>query len=104
MSAAARKTDHVPQAGSFHNHRAGIRSRRNSLPQRLVPCRLYDTYAGPMARLDSVNLGHPRPNPHKDTGWTGLGKQPTLGPVEVRAPGPRMSGLGSGLVGDFIGD
>ncbi len=57
-----------------------------------------------MARLDSVNLGHPRPNPHKDSGWTGIGKQPTDGPVEVRAPGPRTSGLGSGLVGDFIGD
>jgi MOSC domain-containing protein YiiM len=57
-----------------------------------------------VARLDSVNLGHPRPNPHKDSGWTGIGKQPTDGPVEVRAPGPRTSGLGSGLVGDFIGD
>ena len=57
-----------------------------------------------MARLDSVNLGHPRPNPHKDTGLTGIGKQPTLEPVEVRAPGPKTIGLGSGLVGDFIGD
>jgi MOSC domain-containing protein YiiM len=57
-----------------------------------------------MARLDSVNLGHPRPNPRKDTGWTGIAKQPTLEPVEVRAPGPKMIGLGSGLVGDFIGD
>jgi MOSC domain-containing protein YiiM len=57
-----------------------------------------------MARLDSVNLGHRRPNPHKDTGWTGIGKQPTLGPVEVRAPGTKTTGLGSGLVGDFIGD
>jgi MOSC domain-containing protein YiiM len=57
-----------------------------------------------MARLDSVNLGHRRPNPHKDTGWTGIGKQPTLEPVKVRAPGHRMTGLGSGLVGDFIGD
>jgi MOSC domain-containing protein YiiM len=57
-----------------------------------------------VARLDSVNLGHPRPNPHKETGWTGIGKQPTNGRVEVRAPGPKMTGLGSGLVGDFIGD
>jgi MOSC domain-containing protein YiiM len=57
-----------------------------------------------MARLESVNLGHPRPNPNKDTGWTGIGKQPTLEPVEVRAPGPKTTGLGSGLVGDFIGD
>ncbi len=57
-----------------------------------------------MARLDSVNLGRPRPNPHKEVGWTGIGKQPTEGPVEVRAPGPKTTGLGSGLVGDFIGD
>lgn len=57
-----------------------------------------------MARVDSVNLGHPRPNPHKDTGWTGIGKQPTFEPVKVRGPGPKTTGLGSGLVGDFIGD
>jgi MOSC domain-containing protein YiiM len=57
-----------------------------------------------VARLDSVNLGRPRPNPHKEVGWTGIGKQPTLEPVEVRAPGPKTVGLGSGLVGDFIGD
>jgi MOSC domain-containing protein YiiM len=57
-----------------------------------------------VARLDSVNLGHPQPNPHKHTGRTGIGKQPTLEPVEVRAPGPKTIGLGSGLVGDFIGD
>jgi MOSC domain-containing protein YiiM len=57
-----------------------------------------------MARLDSVNLGHRTPNPHKKIGWTGIGKQPTQEPVEVRAPGSKTSGLGSGLVGDFIGD
>jgi len=57
-----------------------------------------------VARVDSVNLGHPRPNPHKDTGWTGIGKQPTLEPVKVRGPGRKTTGLGSGLVGDFIGD
>jgi MOSC domain-containing protein YiiM len=57
-----------------------------------------------MARLDSVNLGYPRPNPHKEVGRTGIGKQPAEGPVEIRAPGPKTTGLGSGLVGDFIGD
>jgi MOSC domain-containing protein YiiM len=57
-----------------------------------------------VARLDTVNLGQPRPNPHKEVGRTGIGKQPTEGPVEVRAPGPKETGLGSGLVGDFIGD
>jgi MOSC domain-containing protein YiiM len=57
-----------------------------------------------VARLDTVNLGRPRPNPRKEVGLTGIGKQPTEGPVEVRAPGPKTTGLGSGLVGDFIGD
>jgi MOSC domain-containing protein YiiM len=57
-----------------------------------------------MAKVDSVNLGRPRPNPHKEIGWTGIGKQPTDEPVHVRAPGPKTTGLGSGLVGDFIGD
>ena len=54
--------------------------------------------------LSSVNIGRPRPNPYKDTKATGIGKQPQLGPVEVRAPRPNHGGLGSGLVGDFIGD
>jgi MOSC domain-containing protein YiiM len=57
-----------------------------------------------VAILDTVNLGRPRPNPQKEVGWTGIGKQPTEGPVEVRAPGPKTTGLGSGLIGDFIGD
>jgi MOSC domain-containing protein YiiM len=58
-----------------------------------------------VAYLKSVNIGRPRPNPHKpDTKNTGIGKSPVDGPVEVRAPGPKTSGLGSGLVGDFIGD
>jgi MOSC domain-containing protein YiiM len=55
--------------------------------------------------LDSVNLGEPHPNPYKsDTKSTGIGKQPVTHAVEVRAPGPKRTGLGSGLVGDFIGD
>ena len=57
-----------------------------------------------MAKVDSVNLGRPRLNPHKQVGRTGIGKLPTDEPVEVRAPGPKTTGLGSGLVGDFIGD
>jgi MOSC domain-containing protein YiiM len=57
-----------------------------------------------MAKVDSVNLGRPRPNPHKKIGWTGIGKQPTEEPVQLRGPGPKTTGLGSGLVGDFIGD
>ncbi len=57
-----------------------------------------------MAILKSVNIGHPRPNPYKSARSTGIGKQPVQGAVEVRDPGPKTTGLGSGLVGDFIGD
>ena len=58
-----------------------------------------------MATALSVNVGSPRPNPHKRLVRTsGIGKGPVDGPVEVRDPGPKRSGLGSGLVGDFIGD
>ena len=35
---------------------------------------------------------------------TGIDKRPTDGAVSVRAPGPMRSGLGSGLVGDVIGN
>ncbi|NJC84088.1 MOSC domain-containing protein [Planosporangium mesophilum] len=52
----------------------------------------------------SVNLAVPRPNPAKGVGITGIDKRPATGPVEVRAPGPKGTGLGSGLVGDRIFD
>ncbi len=35
---------------------------------------------------------------------SGIDKQPTDGPVAVRAPGPRPTGVGSGLVGDDVCD
>ncbi|MFN2561187.1 MAG: MOSC domain-containing protein [Jatrophihabitans sp.] len=35
---------------------------------------------------------------------TGIGKQPAEGPVAIREPGPKRGGLGSGLVGDLIGN
>ncbi len=57
-----------------------------------------------MAIVDSVNLARPRPNPYKKAESTGIGKHPVSGPVELRDPGPKRGGLGSGLVGDFIGD
>jgi MOSC domain-containing protein YiiM len=53
--------------------------------------------------LHSVNLGGPRPNPAKQMP-TGIDKRPVDAPVEVRDPGPKGVGLGSGLVGDFVGD
>ena len=57
-----------------------------------------------MPVLDSVNVGRPRPNPDKDVESTGIDKKPVGEPVEVRDPGPKTTGLGSGIVGDFIGD
>ena len=57
-----------------------------------------------MGHVLSVNAGRAEPNPYKSARSTGIGKRPVAGPVEVRAPGPKRGGLGSGLVGDFIGD
>lgn len=57
-----------------------------------------------VGRLDSVNLGLRTPDPHKETRATGIDKRPYDGPVEVRDPGPKRSGLGSGIPGDYIGD
>ena len=63
-----------------------------------------ETYPEPVPFVDSVNLGQPKPDPWKGHKSTGIGKRPVDGSVEVRAPGPKRGGLGSGLVGDFIGD
>ena len=57
-----------------------------------------------MAQVLTVNLAHPRINPDKGTHVTGIDKRPTEEPVAVRAPGPMGAGLGSGLIGDTIGD
>jgi MOSC domain-containing protein YiiM len=57
-----------------------------------------------VAELLSVNLGVPRSSPATRVGVTGIDKRPVDGPVEVRAPGPKASGLGGGAVGDRILD
>lgn len=57
-----------------------------------------------MAFLLSVNIARTVANlPFNDVA-TGIGKVPVCGPVEIRDPGPKAGGLGSGLVGDLIGD
>jgi MOSC domain-containing protein YiiM len=56
------------------------------------------------ARVLSVNLARVRPNPFKEATTTGIDKRPTSEPVFVRAPGTKADGLGSGLIGDAIGD
>ncbi|MFJ3956277.1 MOSC domain-containing protein [Arthrobacter sp. NPDC090010] len=55
-----------------------------------------------MAHVVSVNIGAARPNTAKDTP-TGIYKRP-VDQIELRPPGPKRGGLGSGVVGDFIGD
>ena len=53
----------------------------------------------------TVNVGVARPNPDKrGTGFTGIDKLPVDDAVQVRPPGPKRTGLHSGLVGDPIGD
>lgn len=52
-----------------------------------------------------MNLAVPRNNPYQRGDLTtGIDKRPVDGPVEVRAPGSKADGLGSGLVGDHVGD
>jgi MOSC domain-containing protein YiiM len=57
-----------------------------------------------MGRILAVNLAVPELSTAKSVGITGINKQPVDGPVAVRAPGPKTTGLHSGLVGDQIFD
>jgi MOSC domain-containing protein YiiM len=50
----------------------------------------------------TVNSAHVGPGVRAAT--TGIDKRPVDGPVEVRPPGAMRGGLGSGLVGDSIGN
>ena len=52
----------------------------------------------------SVNLARVRPNPDAPSRPTGIDKAAVDEPVMVRPPGPMRGGLGSGLVGDSIGN
>jgi MOSC domain-containing protein YiiM len=55
------------------------------------------------AAILTVNLGSSQPNGAKQVGATGLHKRP-VDSAELRAPGPKRGGQGSGVVGDFIAD
>ena len=59
-----------------------------------------------MATVLSVNVARVRtnPDPHAMSNVTGIDKVAVTEPVMVRAPGPMRSGVGSGLVGDTIGN
>lgn len=56
-----------------------------------------------MLIVRSVNVAAPRHLPGAKGMPTGIGKTP-VDQVEVRDPGPKHGGQGSGVVGDFIGD
>ena len=56
-----------------------------------------------MAVVRSVNVGSARRIAGGKRKPTGIAKAPVAG-VEVRDPGPKHGGLGSGVVGDFVGD
>ncbi len=57
-----------------------------------------------MANVLTVNVAQLQTNPDPKGGPTGIGKRPIDEVVAIRAPGPRKGGLGSGLVGDAIGN
>ncbi|WP_051951316.1 MOSC domain-containing protein [Actinacidiphila yeochonensis] len=56
-----------------------------------------------VARVLSVNIGRPRPNPWMRLPTTGIDKRPVAGPVAVAAPGPKGTGA-VGLAGDRVYD
>jgi MOSC domain-containing protein YiiM len=55
------------------------------------------------AAVLSLNVGGSTPSADTWTGETGIDKR-SVEVATLRAPGPKRGGLGSGLVGDFIGD
>jgi MOSC domain-containing protein YiiM len=57
-----------------------------------------------MPVLLTVNVGVVRPSRARRRAPTAIDKRPVAGPVQVRDPGDRATGLGSGLVGDEIGN
>jgi MOSC domain-containing protein YiiM len=78
---------------------------RNALSQRLgfrpIEDRTVVTFS---MKVLSVNVAVPRPGLAKGLAVTGIDKRPVEHPIEVRPPGPKTTGLHSGVVGDTIGD
>ena len=56
-----------------------------------------------VARIRSVNAGPVVDDPHAGIGSSAIDKHP-VGTAELRAPGGKSDGLGSGVVGDGIAD
>ncbi|MHA3021510.1 MOSC domain-containing protein [Mycobacterium sp. BMJ-28] len=57
-----------------------------------------------MPQVLTVNIAEPQTSPDDGRLLTGIDKRPTAAEIEVRSPGPMQGGLGSGLVGDLIGN
>jgi MOSC domain-containing protein YiiM len=55
------------------------------------------------AHVLSVNVGHGVERPYASGPVTAIDKRP-VDAIEVRDPGPKRGGLGSGVVGDTVGD
>lgn len=55
------------------------------------------------AHVLSVNVGHGVERPYASGPVTAIDKRP-VDAIEVRDPGPKHGGLGSGVVGDTVGD
>lgn len=60
------------------------------------------TEAGAAGRVRSVNVGRPRALPGRPDHISGIDKRPTDQPGQVRDPGAKLTGLGSGVVGDHV--
>lgn len=57
-----------------------------------------------MPLIHSLNIGGLMPSRHTSTGLTAIDKRPVSGATELRPPGDRAAGAGSGVAGDHIGD
>lgn len=55
------------------------------------------------SRVRSLNVGTGAPSRHTSEPSTGIDKRPVPS-FDVRDPGPKQGGLGSGVVGDHVGD
>ena len=97
------RRDYRWRGGSWRGPVPRMVARSQSRPALLgMPRTLH--YAGLVANVLSVNLARVRANPDAPSRSTGIDKAAVDEAVMVRPPGPMRGGLGSGLVGDTIGN
>jgi MOSC domain-containing protein YiiM len=80
------------------------RSRRGRNAAAAAARRLYRGGMDLQGTVVSVNVGRLQRNPADPSRSSGIDKKPVAGPVDVRAPGSKDGGEGSGVVGDEIGN